>query len=206
LTETAALTINQVQSALAAPHDAIAEFFPEGWFTAPPKSAAVLIPFLETPHGLEILYIRRTHVEGDMHSGQVAFPGGVSEVDDVNPEMTALREAEEEIGVNPHHVSILGSLGTLKTISNFLITPVVARLDWPVELNPSPGEVNRIFTIPISWLADPKNRRYELRSLPDPYPQLQVIYFNPYDGETLWGATARITVHLLEVLGLAEKK
>lgn len=197
--------IEQIRSALAKPQPAIDEFYPDGWFQSPPKPASVLVPLIQTADGLHILYIRRAHVNGDLHSGQVAFPGGGSEQNDTNPEMTALREAEEEIGINPKSVQILGRLGTLKTISNFSITPIVAQLGWPILVTPSPSEVSRIFNIPLSWLANPENRHIEFRSLPEPYPPLKVIYFQPYDGEVLWGATAKITVKLLEVLGLAEK-
>lgn len=199
------ITIEQVQTALEIPQQAIDEYYPDGWFTSPPKPAAILIPILELSDGLHILYIRRTSIDGDIHSGQVAFPGGGAEKSDRNPEMTALRETVEEIGVDPKHITLLGKLGTLKTISNFSITPIVARLDWPIAVIPSPSEVSRIFTIPLTWLANPANRYIKVRALPDPYPSLNVIYFLPYDGETLWGASAKITVRLLEVLGLAEK-
>ncbi len=199
------LSIEAVRLALTRPQKAIEEFYPGDWFKVPPKPASVLIPFIQTAGGLQILYIRRTHIDGDIHSGQVAFPGGGSDENNSDAEMTALREAQEEIGVNPDQVKILGRLGSLKTISNYSITPIVAYLDWPIALTPSPSEVSRIFTIPLAWLADPSNRFIQYRTLPGIKTKFAVTYFQPYDREILWGATAKITVHLLEILGIAGK-
>jgi 8-oxo-dGTP pyrophosphatase MutT (NUDIX family) len=176
------------------------EPYPAGLLEGPPRPAAVLVPLLRENGDWRLLFIRRTQVAGDMHSGQVAFPGGGSETGDASLEATALREANEEIGLHARDVHILGRMGTFLTISNFLVTPVVAVITWPAALSLSPAEVGRVFTIPLSWLYNPVNYQIRERKLPPPYPPLGVIHYNPYDGEILWGATARITHNFLEAL------
>jgi len=170
-----------------------------------PRPAAVLIPLLRNNNSWEILYIRRSSAEGDHHSGQVAFPGGRMEDRDANPEETALREAQEEIALERDSVRILGSLEDMVTISNYQVTPIVGVIGWPLDLKPAPSEVKRIFTIPLEWLAKPEN--YELRDHDIPgssgngtHP---VYYFKYFDNELLWGVSARITVSLMQALGLS---
>lgn len=160
------------------------------------QQAGVLIPFVRQQSEWRLLFIRRAEHEHDHHSGQVAFAGGKFELQDEDLKATALREAQEEIGINPADVTILGTLNQHHSISRFKITPVVAQLPWPYQLNPDRQEVDRVFTIPLPWLADPQNHRIEQRRLQggEDFP---VVYFDEYDGELLWGATARITLSLL---------
>lgn len=181
-------------------NEKIEDSFPLEYLSGKPRSAAVLIPFVWEPDGWHILFIRRTQVDGDMHSGQVAFPGGAADPKDNSPIDTAIREAHEEIGVSQHQVSILGTLGQMRTISNYIITPVIGVLDWPVTLVPAPSEVSRIFTIPLAWLADPANRITTHRKLPVWGQSVPVIYYQEYGGEILWGASARIMMELLDAL------
>ncbi len=171
-----------------------------------PQPAAVLIPLFRVHNEWNLLFIRRTYHENDRHSGQVAFPGGRCEPQDPNPETTALREAAEEVGIHPQDVDILGRLRDMLTISNFRVSPVVGRIPWPTQVIPQPEEVSRIFSIPLTWLANPENREVRLRRLPYSGKTIPVIYFQPFDGEILWGATARITILLLEALGFADPK
>ena len=160
--------------------------------------AAVLIPFFHEEEGWKILFTRRTeHVE--THKGQVAFPGGAADRTDLSPEETALREAFEEIGILPRSVRVLGRMVEMPTISNFLITPVVGVIDWPVPLKLEAAEVSRVFSVPLAWLADAQN--HDIR----PYLRKNgitenVVFFSPYDGETIWGVTGRIMMNLLELL------
>ena len=113
----------------------------------PLRPAAVLIPLLRQAGEWRLLYTRR--VDGlPEHSGQVAFPGGRVDPGDPTPEAAALREAEEEIGLNPANVRILGRLGEYPTITAYCITPVVAAIDWPVPLHLQACEVSRFSTIP----------------------------------------------------------
>jgi 8-oxo-dGTP pyrophosphatase MutT (NUDIX family) len=143
------------------------------------------------------LYIRRTANAQDPHGGQVAFPGGAADPTDANLEETALREAFEEIGLHPVDVKILGRLIDFVTVTSYQVTPIVGVIPWPYPLSLAADEVSRVFTIPLDWLADPANREERLRSLPEPFKPIHVIYFSPYDGEILWGASARFTTELI---------
>lgn len=178
----------------------------------PPHPAAVLVPLIRMPDQKgektwHILYTRRTDQVQD-HKGQVSFPGGRSDPEDGSPEETALREAYEEIGLYRHDVRILGLMDRFMTITNYLVTPVVGVIPWPYPFHLQPEEVVRVFIIPMDWMSDPQHFEIRQRELPDDFPvppqfrRLRVIYFNEYDGEILWGATAEVTLRLLNILGL----
>jgi 8-oxo-dGTP pyrophosphatase MutT (NUDIX family) len=174
--------------------------FPPGFLPGNPRPAAVLMPLLRKDGQWHILFIRRTIHHKDPHSGQVAFPGGGADPGDTGPDSTALREAQEEIGLAPADVRILGQLRPFDTVTNYRVTPVVGVIPWPYPLKLETREVSRAFTIPLDWLTDKNNRIEQYRTLPEPYKPVQVIYFNPYDGETLWGASARFVTRLIEIL------
>jgi 8-oxo-dGTP pyrophosphatase MutT (NUDIX family) len=163
--------------------------------------AAVLIPLIMQHDEWHLVFTRRTEAV-EHHKGQVSFPGGGCDVGESTPEQTALREAGEEIGLKPEDVRLLGKLNEVFTITRYRVTPVVGVLPWPYEIRLEPAEVERVFTIPLIWLADPAN--WEMRSVtPAGVPRaFQVIYYHSYDGEILWGATARMTQNFLSVLGL----
>jgi 8-oxo-dGTP pyrophosphatase MutT (NUDIX family) len=162
------------------------------------RCAAVLVPLLWQDDQWNLLFTRRTdHVES--HKGQVSFPGGGCDEGERTPEETALREAQEEIGLDPKSVRVLGRLANMITITSYHVTPVVGVIDWPTVFTVGEHEVARIFTIPLYWLADTRNRW----EFPFPGSNRSLIAFHPYDGELLWGATARMTVDFLKVLGLA---
>lgn len=182
---------------------AVDDPYPPGFLQGAARPASVLMPLLRNKAEWELLFIRRTNIDGDIHSGQVAFPGGGAEPGDRDPIETALREAQEEIGLHPGDVQILGSLGSFRTISNYLVTPIVGIMPFPYPLQAMPAEVSRIFSIPLSWLIDPDNRYVEQRVLPAPHLPVKVIYFKPYLGEVLWGASALFTC---EFLSLVSKK
>ncbi|HPE59175.1 MAG: CoA pyrophosphatase [Thiothrix sp.] len=174
----------------SAPHLSVAEF----------RQAGVLVPFVRHDSRWHLLFIRRAEARHDHHSGQVAFAGGKQEKSDTDIRHTALREAHEELGIRPEHVSLLGQLGSQISYSGFLITPVVGYLDWPYQLTPEVREVSRAFTIPLNWLADPGNHEMRPRQLPNLNQTIQVAYFQEYDGELLWGATARMVLQLVTIL------
>lgn len=161
------------------------------------KCAAVLIPLVWHDEEWHILYTRRTDTV-ESHKGQVSFPGGACDEGETTPEQTALREADEEIGLNTNDVKVLGRLSNLITITYFRVTPVVGVVRWPAVFRVGEHEVARIFTIPLMWLANPSNRwQFDM-----PGRNRSLIAYHPYDGELLWGATARMTVDFLSVLGL----
>jgi 8-oxo-dGTP pyrophosphatase MutT (NUDIX family) len=168
-----------------------------------PKPAAVLIPLFCEDSAWQILFTRRRD-DLPEHSGQVAFPGGRTDPGDTSPEGTALRESWEEIGLNPEHVHILGRLRCYLTITNYLITPVVGVIPWPYPLQLETREVSRAFSIPLAWLVDPANHEERPRLLPEPNPPVNVIYFKLFDGEVLWGASARLTLALIRALSHTE--
>ncbi|HRN50962.1 MAG TPA: CoA pyrophosphatase [Anaerolineales bacterium] len=174
----------------------------EGYAVDEPRPAAVLLPLLRQDDEWHLLYILRSVHEGDMHSGQVAFPGGRVEPDDASAAQAALREAQEEINLAPEQVRLLGNLEDFITISSYRVTPVVGVIPWPLKLDAQPGEVQRIFTIPLPWLAEPANREERERIAPNGTP-VQVVYFSHYERELLWGITARITLNFLQAMGLA---
>ena len=161
------------------------------------KCAAVLVPLVWHEEEWHLLFTRRTD-RVESHKGQVSFPGGACDEGETTPEQTALREADEEIGLQPAEVKVLGRLANLITISYFRVTPVVGVVKWPTVFRVGEHEVARVFTIPLMWLANPSNRwQFEI-----PGRSRSVIAYHPYDGELLWGATARMTVDFLKVLGL----
>jgi 8-oxo-dGTP pyrophosphatase MutT (NUDIX family) len=168
-----------------------------------PKPAAVLIPLLREDSAWHILFTRRRD-DLPEHSGQVAFPGGRADPGDTSTEGTALRESWEEIGLQPEDVHILGRLRAYLTITNYLITPVVGVIPWPYTLQLETREVSRAFTIPLAWLMDPVNHEERPRLLPTPNPPVTVIYFKHYDGEILWGASARLALALIRALTYTE--
>jgi 8-oxo-dGTP pyrophosphatase MutT (NUDIX family) len=197
------LTPEAIKAVLdARPQQAAYMEFPIELLDGSPRPAAVLIPLLQQDEEWHILFIRRTEVDGDYHSGQVALPGGARDPEDEDNISAGLRETHEELGIQAEDIHVLGVLNDFITISNYQVTPVVARLTWPLPLIPAEDEVARAFTIPIRWLLDPANRVVRHRQLPNGLGSASVIYFERYDGELLWGATARIILELFDVLGL----
>lgn len=173
------------------------------FFKKQPQPASVLIPLLR-PFGSNspwhILLTKRTNQVAD-HKGQVAYPGGRCEPTDKDRFSTALREAQEEIGITPDHVRILGALENIQTVTNYLVTPIVGIIPWPYNFKLQTSEVSRIFILPLAWLANTKNYkiRTKLVSFPDfrIQKELTVIYFKPYNKEILWGVSAEITLQLI---------
>lgn len=162
----------------------------------PSRRAAVLAPLQRRDNDWHLLLIRRAAREGDHHSGQVAFPGGRVEPDDPSIAAAALREAEEEIGLPPTNVEVLGHLPDYTTITNYLVTPVAGIVNTPFKPVLQTTEVSRLFSVPLNWLSNPDNHHRRVWHPTRP----KVIYFEDWQGETLWGATAAMTLHLLEAI------
>jgi 8-oxo-dGTP pyrophosphatase MutT (NUDIX family) len=161
------------------------------------RRAAVLIPLTKIDNDWHLLYTRRTDLV-EHHKSQVSFPGGAMDATDLTPDDTALREAEEEVGLHSSDVHVLGRLSQMVTVTSFVVTPVVGVIPWPYTFAVSNIEVGRVFTMPLVWLAD-NNNFLEFRR---PGTGHGVIVYFPYDGELLWGATARMTVEFLKTIGL----
>lgn len=162
-----------------------------------PRAAAVLLPLSWVENDWHLLYTRRTDIV-EHHKGQVSFPGGATDPQDASPEDTALREAEEEIGLRRSDVRILGRLGEMLTVTNFLVTPIVGIFPWPYAFTVHTIEVERVFMLPLKWLSDRQNWQEFIRQ----ETGRSVITYFPYDGELVWGVTARITVEFIRALGL----
>ena len=162
------------------------------------RPAAVLIPLFQEAGQWHVLLTERTHLVED-HKGQVAFPGGRVDGQDADRVATALREAEEEVGLKPEHVAVLGQIDELLTVSQYRITPVVGVFPWPYTFTLQKTELSEVFTVPLRWLADPANLEVQQRHPLIPGRPVDVYYFY-YAGHTIWGVTGRIIVNLLEII------
>lgn len=161
--------------------------------------AAVLVPVVDRPEGLTLLLtLRAAHLHD--HAGQVSFPGGRAEPGETWVQ-TALREAEEEIGLQPAQVEVLGHLPEYRTVTGFAIFPVVALVAPPLHLHLDAFEVAEAFEPPLSFLLDPANhQRHEVL-----YHEQQRCYWAmPWQDYHIWGATAGIIVSLSRRLGFPE--
>jgi 8-oxo-dGTP pyrophosphatase MutT (NUDIX family) len=161
------------------------------------RPAAVLVPLYRDDGEWHLLLTERTHAVED-HKGQVAFPGGRVDPGDVDRTDTALREAEEEVGLKREHVTVLGQLDELVTVSQYRITPVVGVFAWPYPFALSTTELSEVFGVPLRWLADPTHLETRQRHPLIPGRPIDVYYFH-YPNHTVWGITARIILNLLEV-------
>lgn len=169
---------------------------PEQW--GKNDQAAVLVALVEIQQELHFLFTKRTDFIAT-HKGQVSFPGGRADLSDANPIVTALRETNEEIGVHQDKIEVFGLMQEIDNRFGLKITPVVGVLDWPVDIVLSVDEVSRVFYVPVSWFLEERN--LELRELPDAQGQAHpVIFFREYDGEVVWGLTARIIWQFLQLV------
>ena len=148
--------------------------------------AAVLVPLVPRNGAIQVLLTQRTAHLTD-HAGQISFPGGRVEETDASRVDTALRETEEEIGLLPQRIEVLGTLCEYELPSGFRITPVVGWIEPPVEFRPDPFEVAAIFEAPLAHFLDESNyerRQYHFRGRHRHYLAV------PYEGRYIWGATA----------------
>ncbi len=159
-------------------------------------AAAVLVPIVRREPEMTVIFTQRTtHLKA--HSGQVSFPGGRAEPQDPTPEFTALREAEEEIGLPMERVEVLARLPDYLTRTGFRVTPVVGLLQPPLALRPDPREVDEIFEVPLAFLLDPTNHERRTREL---HGQTVGYYAMQFGSRTIWGATAGMLVSLYRQL------
>ncbi|MEO7402670.1 MAG: CoA pyrophosphatase [Burkholderiales bacterium] len=162
---------------------------PEG---VPLRAASVLMPVVDRGGALSVIFTRRTAHLHD-HAGQISFPGGRAEPEDPSAEHTALREAEEEIGLAPAHVHVLGRIDEYVTGTGYRITPIVGLIQTPLELKADDFEVAEIFEVPLPFLLDPGNHQ---RSKVNFNGRRRHYYAMPYHDYYIWGATAGMLMNL----------
>jgi 8-oxo-dGTP pyrophosphatase MutT (NUDIX family) len=163
--------------------------------TGEPRSAAVLVPVVDRPAGEHVLFVKRADHLGE-HAGQMAFPGGGHEPGDADLLATALREADEEIGLRPGESAVAGRLDDIRTVSEYSVRPFVATVPDRAYA-PDEREVAEVAMLPVSGLTDLDNYRTERRDHPH-YGDIRLHFFR-VDGYTVWGATGRMLVQLLEL-------
>jgi 8-oxo-dGTP pyrophosphatase MutT (NUDIX family) len=166
------------------------------------SNASVLVPLVQREQGLTVLLTQRTSHLRD-HAGQISFPGGRAEVSDADATDTALREAEEEVGLARRHVEVIGALPIYRTITNYDVTPIVALVRPPFELVIDAHEVAEAFEVPLQFLMTPAHHhrhvfefaggQREFLSMPWPRPDGQGDYF-------IWGATAAMLRNFYRLL------
>ena len=153
--------------------------------------AAVLVPIIPAPNPKLLLTTRTSHLRN--HAGQVAFPGGRIDATDDGPVMAALREAQEEVGLMPSSVQILGLSDPYRTGTGYEVRPVVGLVPETPDLRLNPDEVADTFEVPLEYALDPVNhilREAEWKG------QMRRYYVIEWEGRTIWGATAGMLVNL----------
>lgn len=167
-------------------------------FGATPIAASVLVPVILREAGATLLFTQRTaHLSN--HAGQVSFPGGRTESSDRSPIDTALRETEEEIGLERSHVEVIGSLPDYVTGTGYRITPIVGLAQPPFSLHPDPNEVAEIFEVPLAFLMNGMHHQRRSMEFPNGFGR-RTFYAMPYDRFFIWGATAGILRNLFHFL------
>lgn len=167
-------------------------------FTLPPerklRAAAVLVAVCDGPGGPSVLLTKRASGLKH-HPGQIAFPGGKIDAGDASPEAAALREAQEEVGLDPALVQVLGRLAAHETVTGYMVTPILGHVGAPFLPRPEAGEVEEVFCVPLAHLANPANFRVERRMWRGEWRRYYAVPYGPY---YIWGATARMLRSLAE--------
>ncbi|WP_375458151.1 CoA pyrophosphatase [uncultured Enterovirga sp.] len=161
-----------------------------------PRVAAVLVPVVAHPTGASILLTERA-ANMRQHSGQIAFPGGKMDPEDATPLATALREAEEEIGLDQRHVRPLGYLDAYLSGTNFFVVPAVAMVEPGFHLRINPHEVACAFEVPLDFLMDERHHELHAREWKG---RIRTYYAMPFEGRYIWGVTAGILRNMHERL------
>jgi 8-oxo-dGTP pyrophosphatase MutT (NUDIX family) len=174
-------------------HDLNPDMLPQ---CSPLRGAAVLVPLIDRAEGMTVLLTRRTETLAT-HAGQISFPGGCVEPQDADAVAAALREAQEEVGLPPERVAVIGRLDTYVTRTGFEVTPVVGLVEPPVPLAPDPAEVAEVFEAPLAFLIDRANHRRDSRVYNG---ATRHFYAMPWGDYYIWGATAGMLVNLSDVL------
>jgi 8-oxo-dGTP pyrophosphatase MutT (NUDIX family) len=159
--------------------------------------ASVLMPIVQREEGLTLLFTQRSEHLTD-HGGQVSFPGGRWEQSDASAIETALRETEEEVGLDRRHVDVLGTLPDYLTGTGYRVTPVVSLVQSPFEIHADPTEVAEVFEVPLAYLMD--GAHHQLRGAEFPNGVHRTFYAMPYERFFIWGATAGMLRNLFHFL------
>lgn len=167
-------------------------------FKPPVKEAVVLVSFLHREDQPNLVLTRRT-LSLSNHKGQIAFPGGKIDKEDLSPSHAAMREANEEIGINQAQIKVLGKLPLYQTVTGYNITPIVGELSPPFIFKKAEDEVDEIFELPVEFMMDVKNFKKESVIYEGERREFWALPFNDY---YIWGATAAI---LRELAGRFEK-
>lgn len=191
---------NWLAQALARPAPASARDLSDG-FRFPgregtPTPAAVLVPLVNRPEGLQVLLTQRSASLPD-HPGQICFPGGRVEPADSTHAAAALREAAEEVGLSPERVVVLGELTQYETVTGYRVTPIVGWVEPPFTLTPDPLEVADVFEVPLHFVLDPANQLRHFRMIGTLRRDYWAI---PYREHYIWGATAAMLLMLERTL------
>ena len=160
------------------------------------RQAAVLVPLVLRADQTTVLFTRRTDGMAH-HPGQVSFPGGHVDAIDASAEDAALRETEEEVGLERRHIELIGRLDTYKTRTGFSVVPVVGLVRPPFDITPDPREVAEVFEVPLAFLMNPDNHERHQRDIEG---KPREFYAMPYNGHFIWGATAGMVINLYDVL------
>lgn len=152
------------------------------------RPAAVLVGIRRAGDMVDLMLTKRaSHLRN--HPGQIAFPGGAQDLGDADLIATALREAQEEIGLPPGAVDVLGTLPAHETVTGYQVTPILAEITGDFDLRPDPNEVAEVFAAPLAHVIDPARFRVERRIWRGVWRNYYVVPWGPY---YIWGATARI--------------
>jgi len=165
-------------------------------FPADPVAAAVLVALVDHPSGLTVLLTERASQLAN-HAAQISFPGGRLEPSDPDVASAALREAHEEIGLDPACVRIIGYLPDHLVISGFRVTPVLSLVTPPFSVTPNPEEVADVFEVPLSHIFDKANHKARLRRVGD---EDMLLHDIPWQGHSIWGATAGMLLTLVRMV------
>tara|TARA_B110000208_G_scaffold189949_1_gene252693 strand:+ start:502 stop:1098 length:597 start_codon:yes stop_codon:yes gene_type:complete len=177
--------------ALARPASASSDFDLNPGFAGcvmPVQDAGVLVPLIERPSGVHVVLTKRA-VHLAAHPGQIAFPGGKRDAQDVDIAATALREAHEETGLSPELVRVLGYLPVHDTVTGFKVTPTIGWILEPWLVKADPGEVEEVFEVPLRHVLNLANFHIQKRIWNG---RNRAYYTVPYGPYYIWGATARI--------------
>ena len=166
--------------------------------STPPMPASVLLPIVARETGLTLLLTERSEHLTD-HGGQISLPGGRVDQVDTSAIETALRETEEEVGLDRRHIEVLGTLPDYFTGTGYRVTPVVALVQPPFELKADPSEVAEIFEVPLAFLMDGLNHQRRTAEFPSGLGR-RTFYAMPYERFFIWGATAGILRNLFHFL------